>query len=119
MGTTSPSPPPVGVVRVHALMAGALTFVIVVLALGAYGWVTHDACLEEARRPVDTARWSGSQRLAAWPPAAMRCTWTAPSGSHVSWTITEWPLWIVYGAIALAALVAAREWIAAAWSRRS
>ena len=37
---------------------------------------------------------------------------TAPSGDHVAWTITAWPLWIVYGAIVLAFLVAASGWIA-------
>ena len=48
----------------------------------------------------------------------MRCNWTEPSGSHVAWTITAWPLWIVYGAIVLAFLLAASGWIADAWRRR-
>ncbi len=111
---SSSRPPPVVALRAHALIAGALTFVIVVLALGAYGLVADDACLDDARRP-DAAQWSGSQRLAAWPPAAVRCTWTAPSGGHVAWTMTAWPLWIVYGAIVLAFVAAASGWIAAAW----
>ena len=68
---------------------------------------------------MNASEWSGSQRLASWPPAAVRCNWTGPSGTHLAWTITAWPLWIVYGAIVLAALVAASAWIAAAWSRRS
>lgn len=119
MRITTSRAPPTGVVRAHALAAGALTFVVVVLALGAYGVVADDACLTDAHHPVDPSQWSGSQRLASWPPAAVRCSWTGPSGSHVAWTITAWPLWIVYGAIVLAALVAASAWIGAAWSRRS
>jgi len=117
MRISSSRPPPVAALRAHALMAGALTFVIVVLALAAYGLVADDACLADDRRPV-AAQWSGSQRLTVWPPAAVRCSWTAPSGSHVAWTITAWPLWIVYGAIVLAFLLAASGWIADAWRRR-
>ena len=79
MRILSSRPPPVPALRAHALIAGALTFVIVVLALAAYGLVADDACLSDARRPVE-AQWSGSQRLTAWPPAAVRCNWTEPSG---------------------------------------
>ena len=117
MRILSSRPPPVPALRAQALIAGPLTFVIVVLALAAYGLVADDACLSDARRPVE-AQWSGSQRLTAWPPAAVRCNWTEPSGSHVAWTITAWPLWIVYGAIVLAFLLAASGWIADAWRRR-
>ena len=88
-----------------AVVAGALTFVVIVAALLVYAVTSRDACVTDPGHPVDE-RWSGTQRLAAWPPAAMRCDWTTPSGDHVAWTITAWPLWLVYGAVLAAAVLA-------------
>ena len=51
-----------------AILAGILTFSLVVLALAAYGTLAQDACIADADNPGDE-RWSGSQRLALWPPA--------------------------------------------------
>ena len=95
-----------------AILAGILTFSLVVLALAAYGTLAQDACIADADSPVDE-RWSGSQRLALWPPAALRCEWSSDAET-VSWTMTMWPLWIVYGAVFAAAGLAAWRWATAA-----
>lgn len=87
----------------HALIAGACTFALVVGTILAYSALAQDACITDHAHPVDD-RWSGTQRLALWPPAAMRCEWSTPTGGHVAWTITGWPLWMVYVAIALTAV---------------
>ena len=95
-----------------AILAGVLTFALVVLALAAYGTLAQDACIADADSPVDE-RWSGSQRLALWPPAALRCEWSSGVDT-VSWTMTMWPLWIVYGAVLAAGGLAAWRWATAA-----
>ena len=59
MRILSSRPPPVPALRAHALIAGALTFVIVVLALAAYGLVADDACLATPGAP---SRRSGRAR---------------------------------------------------------
>ena len=92
-----------------AVAAGALTFVLVVLAVGVHGLAAGDACLTDPAHPVHET-WSGSQRLAGWPPAAVRCEGTTPGGTQHVWTIASWSLWLLYGAVLLAALVAARGW---------
>lgn len=92
-----------------ALAAGLVTFSLVVLAVAAYGAEAQDACVTEAESPVGEA-WSGSQRLTWWPPAAIHCEWTTAGEPSVTATITAWPLWLVYAAVAISALLAVRRW---------
>jgi hypothetical protein len=89
-----------------ALLAGVLTFGVVVLALTVYGNALHDACMTEAVHAGEA--WSRAQQLAWWPPAATHCEWTASGKAPMTWTLTAWPLWPLYAAVLAAAALAMR-----------
>jgi hypothetical protein len=95
-----------------ALLAGIVTFGLVVLALVVYGNLVQDACATGAVRGGEA--WSRAQQLAWWPPAAVHCEWITAGEAPVTWTITAWPLWLLYAVVLGAAAQAMRRRGAAA-----
>jgi hypothetical protein len=90
-----------------ALLAGVVTFAVVLLALAAYGNVVHDACMTQAVRAGDA--WSPAGQHAWWPPAATHCEWTTAGKAPATWPLTAWPLWVLYAAVLAAAALLARR----------